>query len=163
MVDSAVRDAPELLFTGLEEGATTDRLGQTGAPSPTPGVENGTSSTPTGDGESSATKNSKYLMVDDRQFYVVAATMQVLGMVIDYLRIAVNLPSLNMECMSRLIEFLKVRDQYLRPHGTHLIGTQAFNSRVGQVVLGAGAMRSAGLRNITARHLGMPAPATSSS
>ena len=32
---------------------------------------------------------------------------------------------------------------------------QAFNSRTCQVVLGAGAMRSAGLKNITARHLGM--------
>lgn len=31
---------------------------------------------------------------------------------------------------------------------------QSFNSRTCQVVLGAGAMRSAGLKNITAKHLG---------
>lgn len=31
---------------------------------------------------------------------------------------------------------------------------KAFNSRTCQVVLGAGAMRSAGLKNITAKHLG---------
>lgn len=29
-----------------------------------------------------------------------------------------------------------------------------FNSRVCQVILGAGAMRSAGLKNISAKHLG---------
>ncbi|KAF7303724.1 Vacuolar protein sorting-associated protein 54 [Mycena indigotica] len=40
--------------------------------------------------------------------------------------------------MSRVIEFLK-----------------AFNSRTCQVVLGAGAMRSAGLKNITAKHLAL--------
>jgi vacuolar protein sorting-associated protein 54 len=42
-----------------------------------------------------------------------------------------------MDTMSRVIEFLK-----------------GFNSRTCQVVLGAGAMRSAGLKNITAKHLG---------
>lgn len=140
MVDSAVRDAPELIFTEVKEGGTTDRPGHSRSHTLTPDdpVPNDIASTPSGEGESAAAKNSKYLMVDDRQFYVVAATIQVLGMVIDYLRVAVNFPSLNMECMSRLVEFLK-----------------AFNSRTCQVVLGAGAMRSAGLRNITARHLAL--------
>ena len=55
----------------------------------------------------------------------------------DYLRVIVNLPTLVTETMSRVIELLK-----------------AFNSRTCQVVLGAGAMRSAGLKNITAKHLG---------
>lgn len=35
-----------------------------------------------------------------------------------------------------------------------LVPFQSFNSRTCQVVLGAGAMRSAGLKNITAKHLG---------
>jgi vacuolar protein sorting-associated protein 54 len=56
----------------------------------------------------------------------------------DYLKLVVNLPMLNIDAMSRVIEFLK-----------------AFNSRTCQVVLGAGAMRSAGLKNITAKHLGV--------
>jgi vacuolar protein sorting-associated protein 54 len=55
----------------------------------------------------------------------------------DYLRVIVNLSMLTTDTMSRVIEFLK-----------------AFNSRTCQVVLGAGAMRSAGLKNITAKHLG---------
>jgi vacuolar protein sorting-associated protein 54 len=41
------------------------------------------------------------------------------------------------EIMQKLVELLKL-----------------FNSRVCQVILGAGAMRSAGLKNITAKHLG---------
>lgn len=49
-----------------------------------------------------------------------------------------NLPMLTTDTMSRVIELMK-----------------AFNSRTCQVVLGAGAMRSAGLKNITAKHLGM--------
>ena len=55
----------------------------------------------------------------------------------DYLKVIVNLSMLTTDTMSRVIEFLK-----------------AFNSRTCQVVLGAGAMRSAGLKNITAKHLG---------
>lgn len=58
-------------------------------------------------------------------------------LLLDYLRLVVNLTMLTTDSMSRIIEFLK-----------------AFNSRTCQVVLGAGAMRSAGLKNITAKHLG---------
>jgi vacuolar protein sorting-associated protein 54 len=56
----------------------------------------------------------------------------------DYLKVIVNLSLLTTDTMSRVIEFLK-----------------AFNSRTCQVVLGAGAMRSAGLKNITAKHLAL--------
>lgn len=58
-------------------------------------------------------------------------------MLLDYMRVIVNLGLLTTEAMSRTIEYLK-----------------AYNSRTCQVVLGAGAMRSAGLKNITAKHLG---------
>jgi vacuolar protein sorting-associated protein 54 len=52
--------------------------------------------------------------------------------------VIINLSLLTTDTMSRIIEFLK-----------------AFNSRTCQVVLGAGAMRSAGLKNITAKHLAL--------
>ncbi|THH12041.1 hypothetical protein EW146_g7840 [Bondarzewia mesenterica] len=55
-----------------------------------------------------------------------------------YFAVIVNLSLLTTDTMSRVIEFLK-----------------AFNSRTCQVVLGAGAMRSAGLKNITAKHLAL--------
>jgi vacuolar protein sorting-associated protein 54 len=61
-----------------------------------------------------------------------------LPLLIDYLKVIVNLSLLTMDTMSRIIEFLK-----------------AFNSQTCQVILGAGVMRSAGLKNITAKHLAL--------
>ncbi|KAL6301781.1 Vps54-like protein-domain-containing protein [Sparassis latifolia] len=81
---------------------------------------------------------TKHLRIEDRSYFAVSATQEVLVLLADYLKIIVNLPMLTTETMSRVIELLK-----------------AFNSRTCQVVLGAGAMRSAGLKNITARHLAL--------
>ena len=83
------------------------------------------------------TTPTKHLHIEDRTYYVVSATTEVLTLLMDYLRVVVNLSMLTTDAMSRVIEFLK-----------------SFNSRTCQVVLGAGAMRSAGLKNITAKHLG---------
>lgn len=80
----------------------------------------------------------KLLQIDGRPFFVVGATLKVIEMLIDYLKVIVNLSLLTTDTMSRTVEYLK-----------------SFNSRTCQVVLGAGAMRSAGLKNITAKHLGM--------
>ncbi|CAE6476390.1 unnamed protein product [Rhizoctonia solani] len=82
--------------------------------------------------------NPKHIVVEDQQFYVVGATLQAMRLIIDYLSIIANLPLLTIDVMPKIIEFLK-----------------AFNSRTCQVVLGAGALRSAGLKNITARHLAL--------
>lgn len=109
IVDSAVRDSSEL---------------QVSAASHT----NGTASAPL----------SKHLTIEDRTYFAVSATQKSLVLVVDYLKIIVNLSLLTSDTVSKVIEFLK-----------------AFNSRTCQVVLGAGAMRSAGLKNITAKHLGM--------
>lgn len=81
--------------------------------------------------------SEKHLRIEERKYYAVWATLQALVLLTDYLRVIVNLNTLTTETMSRVIEFLK-----------------SFNSRTCQVVLGAGAMRSAGLKNITAKHLG---------
>jgi vacuolar protein sorting-associated protein 54 len=76
--------------------------------------------------------------VEERSYFTVPATQEMLLLLTDYLRVIVNLSLLTTDTMSRVIEFLK-----------------AFNSRTCQVVLGAGAMRSAGLKNITAKHLAL--------
>ncbi|GAA94146.1 uncharacterized protein L969DRAFT_46235 [Mixia osmundae IAM 14324] len=86
----------------------------------------------------------KQLIIEGRSFHAVAASLKCLEVLVDYLRIVVNLSQLTTECMSRIIEFLK-----------------QFNSRTCQVVLGAGAMRSAGLKNITAKHLALASQALS--
>ncbi|GAC97411.1 retrograde transport, endosome to Golgi-related protein [Pseudozyma hubeiensis SY62] len=104
-----------------------------------------------GDGQSDATveatgdtdvdqaaSSTKTLDIEDRQYFVVHASLDVLALLVDYLKVVINLPLLTTEAMARVVEFLK-----------------QFNSRTCQVVLGAGAMRSAGLKNITAKHLAL--------
>jgi len=83
------------------------------------------------------TKVSKHLRVEGISYFAVSATLETLVLLLDYFKIIMNLSMLTTDTMGRIIEFLK-----------------AFNSRTCQVVLGAGAMRSAGLRVITAKHLG---------
>ncbi|KAF9651471.1 Vps54-domain-containing protein [Thelephora ganbajun] len=81
---------------------------------------------------------SKHLRVEGVSYFAVSATLETLVLLLDYFKIIVNLSMLTTDTMSRIIEFLK-----------------AFNSRTCQVVLGAGAMRSAGLKVITAKHLAL--------
>lgn len=100
------------------------------------------------EGEDSASKNlvfpSEAGSVDQdeavKSYYVVPATLNVLSLTCDYNRVIINMDRAIgvTEIMAREIECLK-----------------QFNSRTCQVVLGAGAMRSAGLKNITAKHLAL--------
>ncbi|KAL7424691.1 hypothetical protein Q5752_000375 [Cryptotrichosporon argae] len=92
----------------------------------------------TGTGDGSAAAAGKQVLVEDKPFFVVNATSETLALLGDYLKIVINLEIVVTDVMSRIIEFLK-----------------SFNSRTCQVVLGAGAMRSAGLKNITAKHLAL--------
>ncbi|KAG9127531.1 hypothetical protein FRC07_012684 [Ceratobasidium sp. 392] len=100
-------------------------------------VESSTTATRNGE-DAPDGPSPKYITIEDQQYHVVSATLQAIRLLIDYLRIITNLPLLTIDVMPKIIEFLK-----------------AFNSRTCQVVLGAGALRSAGLKNITARHLAL--------
>jgi len=103
-----------------------------------PELQNGANDTRSPLGSSPPVGSSKQLLVEGRPYFVVGATLKAIEMLLDYLKVIMNLSLLTTDAMSRTIEYLK-----------------AFNSRTCQVVLGAGAMRSAGLKNITAKHLGM--------
>ncbi|KXN92270.1 Vacuolar protein sorting-associated protein 54 [Leucoagaricus sp. SymC.cos] len=81
---------------------------------------------------------SKHLKIEDRSYYIVSATAEVLILLVDYLKIVVNLSTLTKDTINKVVEFL-----------------MTFNSRTCQLVLGAGAMRSAGLKHITAKHLAL--------
>lgn len=133
LVEAAVRDAPELLVL------TNPDLPNSSPPSAADGTVSSASSggampqpppTPT-------VKGAKHLRIDGHTYFTVPATSDVLTLLLDYLKVIVNVQMLTTDTMGRAIEFLK-----------------AFNSRTCQVVLGAGALRSAGLKNITAKHLG---------
>ena len=150
LVDSAVRDPPDLI---IKSDDTIFTPITTEFPS-TPTTSNGksaivksfnnvlsklssTNGSAAAAAASSTATSSKHLRIEDRTYYVVLATSEVLTLLLDYLRVVVNLSMLTTDAMSRVIEFLK-----------------SFNSRTCQVVLGAGAMKSAGLKNISAKHLG---------
>ncbi|CAO1622810.1 unnamed protein product [Jaminaea pallidilutea] len=77
---------------------------------------------------------------DEKSYYVVPATLSVMDLLKEYVEVVINMSRGvgTTEIMSRKVDFLK-----------------QFNSRTCQVVLGAGAMRSAGLKNITAKHLAL--------
>lgn len=154
LVDASIQDPPELLLNQPNptsprptspipppspaltvSGAPAQHRPSSPLPSPaTPATRMQSRQSP----RRSTTSPSKHLRIEDRSYFAVSATLEVLVLLADYLKIIMNLPTLTTDTMSRVIELLK-----------------AFNSRTCQVVLGAGAMRSAGLKNITARHLGM--------
>ncbi|KAK3827581.1 MAG: Vps54-like protein-domain-containing protein [Benniella sp.] len=82
--------------------------------------------------------DSPVLVVQEEMFRVVSSSLVLLDVLAEYLDILNNISALTTEVMQRIIEVLKL-----------------FNSRTCQVILGAGAMRSAGLKNITAKHLAL--------
>lgn len=83
-------------------------------------------------------KSTKFLVVHGTPYFVVGCGLLIIKMFEDYLRCMLNLEGMTTDIMQKLVELLKL-----------------FNSRVCQVILGAGAMRSAGLKNISAKHLAL--------
>ncbi|KAF7970219.1 hypothetical protein HWV62_24748 [Athelia sp. TMB] len=157
LVDAAMRDPPEITLSANGALPPASPISPISAPSsatpapappalaPTPLAPapptNGAGSPPTSPtrrSKANGSSASKHLRIEDRTYFTVSATAAVLALLVDYLRVIVNLRTLTTDTMGRAIEFLK-----------------AFNSRTCQVVLGAGAMRSAGLKNITAKHLAL--------
>ncbi|KAI5479336.1 GARP complex component Vps54 [Pseudohyphozyma bogoriensis] len=87
---------------------------------------------------------TKQLDIEGRDYHAVSAGLAAVDVLADYLKVVVNCPLLTTDAMSKVVEYMK-----------------SFNSRTCQVVLGAGAMRSAGLKNITAKHLALASQALS--
>ncbi|TKY89302.1 hypothetical protein EX895_001833 [Sporisorium graminicola] len=126
IVSSAVEDPADFVVSGGD-----GQLGQDSS-------EQAKAKADTETDQDAASASTKTLDIEDRQYFVVDASLDVLALLVDYLKVIINLPLLTTEAMARVVEFLK-----------------QFNSRTCQVVLGAGAMRSAGLKNITAKHLAL--------
>ncbi|KAG0049317.1 hypothetical protein BGZ83_005887 [Gryganskiella cystojenkinii] len=97
---------------------------------------------------------TRVLSIKDEVFFVVGCSLVLLDILAEYLDILNNIPALTTDVMQRIIELLKVG---LNSTKVPLFIGECFlfNSRTCQVILGAGAMRSAGLKNITAKHLAL--------
>lgn len=109
-------------------------------PSETNGTTNGTA-TATAPEEP---KKRTHALVDDQKFILPESGLLVLREIEAYLRLVVMMPGMTQELGSSILDFLKL-----------------FNSRTFQLILGAGATRSAGLRSITTKHLAMASQALS--
>ncbi|TFK30114.1 Vps54-domain-containing protein [Coprinopsis marcescibilis] len=137
IIDAAVSNPPELIVSPESQPSPNSPEAPGTAPVPDSAVSPGPASasearvTP-------ASRTKQLLRIEDRGYHMVSSTSEILTLLLDYLKVIVNMNMLTTDAMSRVIEFMK-----------------AYNSRTCQVVLGAGAMRSAGLRNITAKHLAL--------
>ncbi|KAI9880861.1 MAG: hypothetical protein M1830_010456 [Pleopsidium flavum] len=82
--------------------------------------------------------------VDEQKYILPQSAMSVLKGVDSFEHLMTGIPSMTQEVALNLLEYLKL-----------------FNSRSAQLILGAGATRSAGLKNITTKHLALASQALS--
>jgi vacuolar protein sorting-associated protein 54 len=83
-------------------------------------------------------------VVDEQRFILSESAVAIMKSIEELEYLMTNIPSMAQEVGSNLLECLKL-----------------FNSRSSQLILGAGATRSAGLKNITTKHLALSSQALS--
>lgn len=82
--------------------------------------------------------------LDEQSFLLPSSALAALSGIITYLQLVTCIPALAPDIAISLLDFLRL-----------------FNSRSQQLILGAGATRSAGLKNITTKHLALSSQALS--
>ena len=82
--------------------------------------------------------------IDEQKFILPESALKVLRGIGQFEQLITGIPSMTQEITSSLLEYLKL-----------------FNSRSSQLILGAGATKSAGLKNITTKHLALASQALS--
>ena len=82
--------------------------------------------------------------IDEQKFIIPESALTVLSGVGQFEQLITGIPSMTQEITFSLLDYLKL-----------------FNSRSSQLILGAGATRSAGLKNITTKHLAIASQALS--
>ena len=83
-------------------------------------------------------------VVDEQKYMLPESALAILRVVEEFLHLIAGIPSVSADISQSLLECLKL-----------------FNSRSSQLILGAGATRSAGLKNITTKHLALASQALS--
>ena len=103
------------------------------------GVSASGTSTPT-----SAKSSTRPAIIDSESFLLPVSAILCMQGLSSFLHLCTGLPSMTSDISSSMISYLSL-----------------FNSRCTQLILGAGATRSAGLKNITTKHLALAAQALS--
>lgn len=115
-----------------------DETGERSAPTENGSTEN-TSSPP-----AAGKDKVRSAVVDDQKYILPESALVVLKVIEEFQRLVAGIPGMSQEIAFHLLECLKM-----------------FNSRSSQLILGAGATRSAGLKNITTKHLALASQALS--
>ncbi|KAJ6130836.1 Vacuolar protein sorting-associated protein 54 [Penicillium capsulatum] len=109
---------------------------------------NDTEQAPTADDSSAANGSGKEkvrsAMIDEQKYILSASALAIMRSIEEFEYLMANIPSMIQDIVPQLLEILKL-----------------FNSRSSQLILGAGATRSAGLKNITTKHLALSSQALS--
>ena len=91
-----------------------------------------------GNGPAPAKDKIRGATVDEQRYILSDSALAMLAIIEQFQHLATGLPSLGLDSANGLLDCLKI-----------------FNSRSSQLILGAGATRSAGLKNITTKHLSL--------
>lgn len=95
-------------------------------------------------GTAGAATKVRSAVVDEQKYILPESALAMLRSMESFQHLAAGIPSMSHEVANLLLESLKL-----------------FNSRTSQLILGAGATRSAGLKNITTKHLALSSQALS--
>ena len=109
-----------------------------------PGVESVNGVVPNGKPPSGTKDKIRSATFDQQNFILPESAAAILRVVESFQHLMTGIPSMGQEIAGSLLECLKL-----------------FNSRSSQLILGAGATRSAGLKNITTKHLALASQALS--
>jgi vacuolar protein sorting-associated protein 54 len=107
-----------------------------------PGSTNGASSS-NGEGNDAKPAN-RPAYIDETRYILVSSAISLLRPIDDFLALMTSIPSITSAAVPALVDVLRT-----------------FNSRTSQLILGAGATRIAGLKNITTKHLALASQALS--
>ena len=95
-------------------------------------------------GASNARDKIRSATIDEQKYILPNSALVLLNGIEHFEHLITGIPSMTQEITASLLDFLKL-----------------FNSRSSQLILGAGATRSAGLKNITTKHLALASQALS--
>jgi len=107
-------------------------------------VANGHDKIEASDGQAATIEMVRSATIDDQKYILVHSAIIALRGIDRFENLMASIPSLSGEVSNKLLDYLK-----------------AFNSRCVQLILGAGATKSAGLKNITTKHLALASQACS--
>lgn len=111
---------------------------------PTSGAEQKNASEASGGANGAAKDKVRSAVVDEQKYILPDSALAIMRGIEEFEFLMANIPSMIQDIAPQLLEMLKL-----------------FNSRSSQLILGAGATRSAGLKNITTKHLALSSQALS--